>query len=238
MALFDRRAERAPISIPYAEVKPLLRWVYVWMFLGLLVTAGMALFTINSPALLALRSNGAVVFGSFFLQLGLVIGISWGIQRLSPGLAAGLFMAYAALNGFVFSLLLLYFNVGEIFAAFATTSILFAIMSVVGFTTDIDLTKMGSFLMMALIGLIVAMVVNIFLASSMLNFLISLIGVVIFTALTAYDTQNIKRMAASPEMQEDGSLVAKMSIFGALSLYLNFINIFIFLLQLMGGGRD
>lgn len=232
------REERGSIaaSIPYTQVQGFLRWVYVWMFIGLAVTAGAALFTLNSPALMEIRTNPIVVFGAFFVQLGLVFGIGWGMSRISPGVAALLFMVYAALNGFVFSLLLAFFSIGEVFGAFATTSILFGIMTIIGFTTTYDLTKLGGFLGMAVIGLLVAIIVNIFLGSSILNFIISLVGVVIFTGLTAYDTQNLKLMGAQPEIQNDGALAAKMSIFGALGLYINFINIFIFLLQLTGGG--
>lgn len=228
-----------PSSLSYAEVRPLLRWVYAWMFLGLLVTAAVAFLTTTSEALLALRSSPAVVFGSFFAQIGLVVAISWGMRRLSPSLAATLFMVYAAINGFVFSMILMYFDVGSVFAAFATTAIVFGAMSMVGYTTDRDLTNLGGYLLMALIGLIVAMVVNMFLGSSMMDFVISLIGVLIFTALTAYDTQKIKRMAENAEIQSDGTMVAKLAILGALTLYLDFVNLFLFLLRLMGGGgRD
>lgn len=235
--LFGERA--IPSSLSYSEVRPLLRWVYAWMFLGLLVTAAVAFLTTTSEALLALRTNPAVVFGSFFAQIGLVLVISLAIRRLSPAFAATLFMVYAAINGFVFSMILLYFDIGSVFAAFATTSIVFGAMSVVGYTTETDLTKLGGFLMMAVIGLIVAMIVNIFLGSSTMDFIISIIGVLIFTALTAYDTQKIKRMAADAGIQNDSTLVARLSVLGALTLYLDFVNLFLFLLRLMGGGsRD
>jgi FtsH-binding integral membrane protein len=235
--LFGERA--IPSSLSYSEVRPLLRWVYAWMFLGLLVTAAVAFLTSTSEALLALRTSPAVVFGSFFAQIGLVLVISLAIRRLSPALAATLFMVYAAINGFVFSMILLYFDIGSVFAAFATTSIVFGAMSIVGYTTETDLTKLGGFLMMALIGLIVAMIVNIFLGSSTMDFIISIIGVLIFTALTAYDTQKIKRMAADAGIQNDSTLVARLSVLGALTLYLDFVNLFLFLLRLMGGGsRD
>ncbi len=234
---FGERAIQSS-SLSYSEVRPLLRWVYAWMFLGLIVTAAVAFLTTTSEALLALRTSPGVVFGSFFLQLGLVVAISWGIKRISPSVAALLFMLYAALNGFVFSMILMYFDIGSIFAAFATTAIVFGAMTVVGYTTDRDLTKLGGFLFMALIGLVIAMVVNMFLGSSTMDFIISIIGVLIFTALTAYDTQKIKQMAAQADSL-DGSTVAKLAIVGALTLYLDFVNLFLFLLRLMGGGgRD
>ncbi|MFO7322817.1 MAG: Bax inhibitor-1/YccA family protein [Chloroflexota bacterium] len=231
--------ERAiPSSLTYAEVRPLLRWVYAWMFLGLMVTAAVAFLANTNEALIQLRSNPGVVFGSVFAQLALVVGISWGIRRLSPGVAASLFMLYAALNGFVFSMLLLYFEVGSVFAAFGTTAVLFGAMSVVGYTTEMDLTKLGGYLFMALIGLVLAMIVNLFLGSGPLEYIISIIGVLIFTGLTAYDTQKLKQMAADPALQADGATVARLSIIGALTLYLDFINLFLFLLRLMGAGRD
>lgn len=227
-----------PSSITYAEVRPLLRWVYAWMFLGLLVTAAVAFLTNTNEALIQLRTSPGVVFGSMFAQIGLVVAISWGIRRISPAVAAGLFMLYAALNGFVFSMLLLYFDIGSVFAAFATTAVLFGAMTIVGYTTDIDLTKLGGYLFMALIGLVLAMIVNIFLGSGPLEYIISFVGVLIFTGLTAYDTQKLKRMAADPTLQADGSMVARLSIVGALTLYLDFVNLFLFLLRLMGAGRD
>ncbi len=230
--------ERAiPSTLSYSEVRPLLRWVYAWMFLGLLVTTAVAFLTSTSEALMAIRTSPGVVFGSLIAQIGLVVAISWGFRRLSPTLAAVLFMAYAAINGFVFSMILMYFDIGSVFAAFATTAIVFGAMSIVGYTTEIDLTKLGGYLFMALIGLIIAMVVNVFLASSALEFLVSIIGVLIFTALTAYDTQKIKRMAADANIQADGAMTAKLSVLGALTLYLDFVNLFLFLLRLMGGGR-
>jgi hypothetical protein len=241
MAMIDFKEVRnrdMPVSVPYNQVQPLLRWVYIWMFVGLGTTALAAVMTVSNEALISLASNSTLVFALFFVEIGIVVGISWGINRISAGVASALFLLYAAINGFVLSLILLVFTSGELAAAFGTTAILFGIMSVVGFTTDIDLTRLGGFLFMALIGLIVAMVVNFFLGSTMLNFIISIIGVIIFTALTAYDTQMLKRMAAHPEMQPGGTMIAKMSIFGALMLYINFINIFIFLLSIMGGGRD
>ena len=226
-----------PSTLSYSEVRPLLRWVYAWMFLGLLVTAAVAFLTTTSDALMAIRTSPGVVFGSLIAQIGLVVAISWGIRRISPTLAAVLFMVYAAINGFVFSMILMYFDVGSVFAAFATTAIVFGAMSVAGYTTETDLTKLGGYLMMALIGLVIAMIVNIFLGSSTMDFIISIIGVLIFTALTAYDTQKIKRMAADANIQADGTLTAKLSVLGALTLYLDFVNLFLFLLRLMGGGR-
>jgi hypothetical protein len=230
------KSRPVPATITYGAVRPILKWVYAWMMIGLLVTAGVAFFTATTPALLQLSMNPVIAIGAFAVQIVLVIALGFLINRVSPAVAAVMFLLYAATLGFSLSILMLAFDVGSLAAAFGTTAILFGIMTIVGFTTDIDLSKFGNLLIMAVIGLIVAMVVNIFIGSSFLTFIISIVGVLIFMGLTAYDTQNIKRMAASPEIQADGTLAAKVSIFGALSLYINFINIFLFLLRIMGGG--
>jgi len=146
-----------------------------------------------------------------------------------------LFMLYAALNGFTLSIILLAFTGTSLFLAFGTTAALFAVMSIIGYTTKLDLSKMGTFLMMAVIGLVIAMVVNIFVGSGPLDTIISVVGVLIFTALTAYDTQRIGRMAA--QMNVNGDSEVKFGIFGALRLYLDFINMFLFVLRLTGRRR-
>ncbi len=235
--LFNK-SRAVPTTQTYAEVKPLLTWVYAWMLIGLIVTTAVAAFTVSSPAMLEIRTNTGVGFGSFIVQIARVVILGALMQRLSPALAALLFLAYAATLGFTLSLLFLVFDIGSLVAAFGTTAILFGVMSIVGFTTDVDLTRIGSLLVLGLVGVIIALVVNMFIGSSMINFLLSIVGVLIFMGLTAYDTQNIKRMAAVPEVQADGSVAAKVAIFAALSLYLNFINIFLFLLRIMGGGSS
>jgi uncharacterized protein len=223
--------------ITYDRVQPILKWVYTWMGLGLLVTAFVAFITINSPALLELAMNRVVFFGAIIGELALVVGLSWGLQRMSPNVAAIMFLVYAAVNGFTLSLIALIYTSSSIVGAFGTAAGLFAVMSVFAFTTKMDLSKWGSYLMMALIGLVIAMVVNMFVQSGPLGFVISAVGVLLFTALTAYDTQKIKRMAASPELQANPSLAVKMSIIGALTLYLDFINLFLHLLRLTGQRR-
>lgn len=219
-----------------ADVQEILRWVYLWMGFGLLVTAGVAALTVNTPALLGLVAS-PVLWIALIAELALVLILSAALQRLSPAAAAALFTGYAALNGFTLSGIVLVFSGGTIAAAFVATAAMFMAMTIVGFTTKMDLSRFGSILMMAVIGLLVAMVINIFLASSALNFIISIVGVVVFTALTAYDTQKIKHMAATTSIQQDGSVAMKLSLIGALTLYLDFINLFLFLLRLLGG-RD
>jgi len=220
------------------EIRPLMRQVYLWMATGLLVTAAVSVGVASTPAIQEVVYNPAVLIGAIIAELALVIALSWGLRRMSPGLAITMFFVYAALNGLTLSLIFFAYQIGSISAAFFTTAALFGAMTVVGFTTNIDLSQYRSYFIMGLIGLVIAMVVNVFLRSSGFDFLISLVGVVLFTALTAYDTQKIKNMAADPTIEADGSLSMKLSIMGALSLYLDFINLFLFLLRLFGGRRN
>jgi FtsH-binding integral membrane protein len=163
-------------------------------------------------------------------EFGLVMALSLGAQRFSSGTATALFFGYAALNGFTLSLSFLAFDIGTIVSAFVATAVLFGAMTLVALTTRIDLTSMGTYLMMGLIGLVVAMLVNLFINSGPLGLLISIVGVIVFTGLTAYDTQQIYRM--SEQVDAYGEAAAKVGIYGALKLYLDFINLFIFLLRL------
>lgn len=234
--LFDKTRDVSSVS--YAQVRPLIKWVYAWMFIGLMVTAAVAVITASTPALVELAVNPVIAIVAFVVQIGIVIALSAMFQRLSPGAAAAMFLVYAASLGFTLSIIFLVFNLGSIAIAFGTTAVLFGTMSMFGFTTDIDLSRFGRIFMFALIGLLIAIVINMLVGWSFLNFIISVVGVILFMGLTAYDTQNLKRMAAAPELQENNELVAKYAIFGALGLYINFINIFIFLLQLMGGSNE
>jgi len=236
MSYYNWQDDAIPAPASRINVQSVLQWVYVWMAVGLLVTAGVAFLTINTPALANLAAS-PVIWVAFIGELILVFALSAALPRLSPGVASMMFFVYAALNGFTLSVIFLIYTGGTIAAAFGTTAALFGAMSVIGFTTKMDLTKYGTYLMMALIGLVIVMVINIFLQSSGLDLLISLVGVILFTALTAYDTQKIKRMAASAEVNADGSTAMKLSIMGALALYLDFINLFLFLLRLLGGNR-
>ncbi len=239
MSYFNWQQEALPTSGIRVDVQQVLRWVYAWMAFGLLVTAGVAFVTVQTGALVALMSTSPLlIWGAVIVELILVVALGAAIGRLSPAAAGLMFFAYAALNGFVLSSIFYIYEIGSIVSAFAATAALFGAMSIVGFTTHVDLTRWGSFLFMGLIGIIIAMVVNMFLGSAALDTLISLGGVLLFTGLTAYDTQKIKRMAASPTVQGEGSLAMKLSILGALTLYLDFVNLFLFLLRLLGGRRD
>jgi FtsH-binding integral membrane protein len=216
------------------DLRSIMRQVYTWMVLGMLITTIVAFFT-ASTSLITLATNPIIMIIAILAEFGLVLGISAGINRLSTGVATLLFMLYAALNGFTLSIILLVYTGTSVFLAFAITAALFGVMSVIGYTTKLDLSRMGTFLMMGVIGLVIAMVVNIFVGSGPLDTIISVVGVLIFTALTAFDTQRIGRMAA--QMGVNGDSEVKFGIFGALRLYLDFINMFLFVLRLTGRRR-
>ncbi|PKN41540.1 MAG: hypothetical protein CVU60_11020 [Deltaproteobacteria bacterium HGW-Deltaproteobacteria-18] len=215
-----------------------LRGVYNWMSLGLGLTAVVAYTVANTPAIAqVIFANPIIFWGMIIAQFGLVLAISGGVHRLSAGTATGLFLLYSALTGATLSSILLVYTAASIFKAFIVCTGMFAAMSVYGATTKKDLTGWGSFLFMGLIGIILASVVNIFMASSALDFVISGIGVLIFTGLTAYDTQKLKVMGESAPM-DDTVAVRRGTILGALTLYLDFINLFLFLLRFFGSSRN
>lgn len=220
-------------SVPRVEVRPLLRSVYLWMTLGLLLTAVVAFAVADyAPHLL---QNALLVWGILIAQLILVVVLAAAIWRLSFGAAALIFVLYAALTGFSLSGIVLYYSLGTLTQAFLSTAALFGVMSIVGLTTKADLSKLGTYLIIGLIGVIIAMFINFFLRSSAFDFIISIVGVIIFTGLTAYDTQKIARLAADPRIEGEGSqLAGKLSILGALMLYLDFLNLFLFLLRIFG----
>ena len=234
MAASGLFTKRDTSNITYPAVQPLIKWTYVWMFVGLVITTVIAAFT-DSTALI--MQNPGILIGAFIGELVLVIALSWAINRLSPTVAALMFVVYAALNGLTLSLIVHAYTGASVTMAFVSTAAIFGVMSVFAFTTKVDLLQFRNYFFIALIGLLVASVINIFMHSSGLDTLISFAGVLIFTALTAYDTQKLKYMAASPQFQADGSAVAKYSILGALRLYLDFVNLFIFLLRIMGRRR-
>jgi FtsH-binding integral membrane protein len=212
-----------------------LRRVYVWMTLGLFVTAGIAAFVSVSPLFQVLAGQPWIFLALMIAELGLVIGLSWGINRLAPATAMLLFIVYAALNGLTLSVLFVVYTLGSVASTFVATAALFGVMSIIGYTTKMDLSKIGSFLFMGLIGLIIAMVVSMFWANTVLGWIITFAGILLFLGLTVYDTQRIKRMTATALQQGDENVQARMGILGALSLYLDFINLFLFILRL--GGR-
>jgi FtsH-binding integral membrane protein len=170
------------------------------------------------------------------LPLGFVLVLSFGMERMRPAMAQGLFWLFAVAMGISLSTIFLVYTHESIVRVFFITAASFGALSLYGYTTQRDLSAMGSFLMMGLIGIIIASLVNIFLASSMLQFIVSVLGVLIFAGLTAWDTQRLKSEYVYGRME--GDVAARASIMGALSLYLNFINLFTFLLQLFGSRND
>lgn len=210
----------------------LVRQVYAWMGAGLLVTALMALVTLSSPVLLsAIASNRLVFYGLMIGELALVFTLSGAINRLSATTATLIFVAYSGLNGVTLSILGLVYTRSSIAATFVITAGMFGVMSIYGYLTRRDLTSWGSFLFMGLIGVLIASVVNIFVGSSAVSWVVSGIGVIVFTGLTAYDTWKIKELAAQ------GTEGRKPAILGALTLYLDFINLFLMLLRFTGSRR-
>ena len=236
MAASGLFAKRDTSNVTYSNVRPLIKWTYIWMLVGLVLTAVVSHFTISSNILMNMLEQGnvGILYGALIAEFVLVIALSWAISRLSPTIAALLFLVYAGLNGFTLSIFGLVYTGESIALAFVTTAAVFGVMSVFAFTTNVDLLQYRSYVTIGIIGLVIAMVVNMFLRSGPFETIISLFGVLLFTALTAYDTQKLKYMAASPEFQSNGDMVARYSIYGALQLYLDFINLFIFLLRLLG----
>ena len=218
--------------------------VYNYMGSALLVTGIVALltfkFAVESVSPLAFTDLGQTLYNSGFAwvvmlaPLGVVLYMSFGIAKMSASKAQTVFWIFAALMGLSLSWILLVYTGVSVARVFFITSATFGAMSIYGYTTKRDLTRLGSFLMMGLIGIIIASLVNIFLKSSMMHFVISILGVLIFVGLTAYDTQKIKNMYAA---SDSGELMGKKAVMGALTLYLDFINLFIMLLRLFGQRR-
>lgn len=210
-----------------------IRRVYNWMTLGLAVTAISALFTASSPGLLQLIfGNPVVLIVLILVELGLVIGISAAINRIASSTALFMFFAYSFLNGMTLSSVFVVYTSASIANTFFVTAGTFGVMSLYGYTTKRDLTSWGGFFMMGLVGIIIASVVNIFIQSSQISWLVTYLGVFIFVGLTAYDTQKIKAMAYSGFSGDE--IARKGAIIGALELYLDFINLFLLLLRIFG----
>jgi FtsH-binding integral membrane protein len=226
-------------ELGFSEIfSAVLRRVYIWMTFGLLVTAGTAAFISVSPLFQVLVGQPLIFFVLMIAEIGLVLGLSWGINRISPATAMLLFFVYAVLNGLTFSVLFVVYTLGSVTHTFLATAALFGIMSILGYTTKMDLSKMGSFLFMGLIGLVIAMLVNMFWTNTVLGWIVTFAGILLFLGLTFFDTQRIKRMTAAAMQQGDENVSARVGILGALSLYLDFINLFLFILRLGGRRRQ
>ena len=206
-----------------------LSQAFVWMFAGLLVTAGVAAFVRENPRMLSFAADSFFIL--FIVQIGIVMGITAAINRISATAALLLFFVYSASLGITIGLIVASYTTGSVVTAFLSASAMFGAAAIYGHVTKRSLAAMGSLLFMALIGLLVAMLLNIFLRSDAVTWLISIVGVVLFTALTAYDVQRIQSGAIAARV---GSM-EKAAVIGALTLYLDFINLFLFMLRLMGG---
>lgn len=215
--------------------------VFLWMFIALALSAGFAWQFANDQYLLSLlidlQSGKSTILGTIvmFAPLAFVLLMSFGMNRLSFPALALIFVLYSAATGISLSYILLVYTSSSIFGCFISASLLFAVMAIAGYRTQQDLTKFGSILMMGLIGIIIASIVNFFLGSSQLDYIISFIGVAIFVGLTAYDMQRLKRIAAGIEYGDASA--NKMVLMGALTLYLDFINLFLMLLRLFGNRK-
>lgn len=210
--------------------------VYAWMATGLALTALVALYVSQRPDWLANIFSPGLMIGLIIAELALVFVIGAAVRKVSAPVATVLFMVYAALNGLTLSVVFLAYTTSSIAGAFGVTAGTFAAMSVYGMVTRRDLTQLGSFLMMGLIGLVLASVVNLFWANSTLYWLTTYAGVLIFVGLTAFDTQRLKEIAH--QTAGDAALASRLAISGALMLYLDFINLFLYLLRILGDRRS
>ena len=206
--------------------------VYNNMFLAVLVSMASSWFVSTSPELMAFLFTGVVKWIVVFSPLVVVLVLSFGIEKLSKGQARAALFGFAVLMGVSFATIFVIYTVGSIVSAFMSAAVLFGCMSIYGYFTKRDLSSIGQFLFIGLIAIIIASVINIFIGSSVLTMTISAIAIIVFLGLTAYDTQNIRQM-----LSVDGD-TGKTEVIGALSLYLNFINLFLNLLQLFGGKKD
>ena len=233
----SQKVDALPVS------KTFVSGVFMWMFVALGITALTAWWFASTPALLQLlidqNTGGVTITGwvVMFAPLILVFVMSGGASRMSASVMLLIFILFSVLMGASLSFILLAYTGASIAKTFVITSGMFGVMAVVGYTTKTDLTKFGSIMFMGLIGIIIASVVNMFMHSGTMDYIISFLGVLIFTGLTAYDVQKIKRIGAQVDGYTGNDNVRKMMLFGALSLYLDFINLFLFLLRFFGNRR-
>ena len=212
-------------------VSRIMKRVYLKMFLAMIVTAVTSFVCMNVPAVFfTLMNNSGLYFGLLIAEVVLVFVLAGALNKLSSPVASLIFYVYSILNGVVLSAILAAYTASSVFSTFVITAAVFGTMTVYGYVTKSDLSRVGTFLFMALIGLIICTIVNIFMKSSTMEWIISFAGVVIFIGLTAWDTQKIKQMAAIT----DGSQAGKLATIGALSLYLDFVNLFLYLLRFFG----
>ena len=232
MSLYNYGSSDQSLDVYVSKV---MRQVFVKMFLAMLITAASAYAVLSIPALaMFIFSNSWVYWGLLIGEIVMVMALSASINKLNNATATLLFYAYSILNGMTLSCIVFMYTMASIGLTFMITAGVFATMAIYGYVTKSDLTKFGTFMTMALFGLIICIVVNLFMHSSTMEWIISFAGVVIFIGLTAWDVQKIKRMAAMSDYNSAG----KLATIGALSLYLDFINLFLYLLRFFGGNRE
>lgn len=237
---FERRvnaAEGRRTFAPSVSFPVLMRKVYSWMALAMVITGLTAYFVATTPSLLQMIfGNRMVFFGLVIAELALVWSVSGMINRISLATATMLFILYSVINGATLASIFLIYTMESISTVFFITAGTFGTMALIGYTTKADLTSMGKMLFMAIIGLVIASLVNMFVGSTGLQTILSYVGVLIFVGLTAYDSQKIKYMLETQEYADEGA--QKLALLGSLTLYLDFINLFIYLLRIFGNRRD
>ena len=236
--------EQYPAEVSEARLSELfagvMQRVYGWMSLGLLLTTVVALLTLTSETILSLVFGNMLIFWGLFIgELILVISVSRAVSRLSSGVGLALFFAYSALNGVTLSVIFLAYGLGTILLAFGTTTLIFIVLTVVGLTTKEDLTKWGPILFVGLLGIILASVVNFFFASTALDWAVTYLGILIFLGLIVYDSNMIKKATYAAVLQGNSGqqVLNGIAVIGALRLYLDFINLFLRLLRVLGRRR-
>ena len=232
--------ERTVVTRPGAEVRvnEFVRSVYNWMAIGLALTGFVAFYVSKSPSLVQLIFGNPLILIVFILAyFGLVMYLSGRINKISAGTATSLFILYSALTGVLLASVFLVYTAESIASTFFICAGTFVGCSIYGWTTKKDLTSWRGFLMMGLIGIVIAILVNMFIRSSAMSMIIGCIGVIVFVGLTAYDTQKLKTMALTQPAGLDGGVIRKGAILGALSLYLDFVNLFLMLLRVFGQRR-
>lgn len=232
--------QSVPLKRTQAQIRvnEFMRSVYNWMAIGLSLTGFVAFFVSNNETMMRfIFGNQLIFFGLIIGELALVFTISARVHKMQASTATSLFVLYAALNGATLSAIFLIYTSSSITSTFFICAATFVASSIYGMATKRDLTAMGQFMFMGLIGIIIASVVNLFLRSSGVSLIVSYIGVIVFVGLTAYDTQKLRTMALSQPDGLDAGTIRKGSILGALTLYLDFINLFLMLLRILGS-RD
>ena len=236
--------EQYPAEVSEARLSELfagvMQRVYGWMSLGLLLTTVVALLTLTSETILSLVFGNMLIFWGLFIgELILVISVSRAVSRLSSGVGLALFFAYSALNGVTLSVIFLAYGLGTILLAFGTTTLIFIVLTIVGLTTKEDLTKWGPILFVGLLGIILASVVNFFFASTALDWAVTYLGILIFLGLIVYDSNMIKKATYAAVLQGNSGqqVLNGIAVMGALRLYLDFINLFLRLLRVLGRRR-